>query len=218
MLARAAALVQQERAAISTAGRGPLRLGGEIKEPQRLLDVAPVYPPVAQTARVEGSVIVEATVGQDGRVKDAKVIKSIPLLDQAALDAVQQWRFAPTLLNGAPVDVIFATTVRFPPNQPSSVDQPVRVGGAISEPKLLKKVNPVYPDDAREARLTGVVVIEAIIDRQGGVKDAQVLRSPGSSFSRAALDAVRQWKYQPTLLNGVPVEVLFTVTVVFNLK
>ena len=65
-------------------------------------NVNPVYPPIAQSARVQGIVIIEATIGPDGRVKDAKVLRSIPLLDQAALDAVKQWQFTPTLLNGVP--------------------------------------------------------------------------------------------------------------------
>ncbi len=76
-------------------------------------DVKPVYPPIAQSARVSGVVIIEATIGADGRVKDAKVLRSIPLLDQAALDAVKQWQFTPTLLNSVPVPVIMTVTVNF---------------------------------------------------------------------------------------------------------
>ena len=57
--------------------------------------------------------IIEATIGPDGAVKDAKVLRSIPLLDQAALDAVRQWQFTPTLLNGVPVPVIMTVTVQF---------------------------------------------------------------------------------------------------------
>ena len=73
----------------------------------------PVYPPIAQSARVQGIVIVEATIGPDGAVKHAKVLRSIPPLDQAALDAVRQWVFTPTLLNGVPVPVIMTVTVQF---------------------------------------------------------------------------------------------------------
>ena len=81
--------------------------------PTKTKDVKPVYPPIAQSARVQGVVIIEATIGADGRVKDAKVLRSIPLLDQAALDAVKQWQFTPTLLNGVPVPVIMTVTVNF---------------------------------------------------------------------------------------------------------
>ena len=91
----------------------PVRVGGNIKTPTKTHDVKPVYPPIAQSARVSGVVIIEATIGPDGRVKDAKVLRSIPLLDQAALDAVKQWQFTPTLLNGVPVPVIMTVTVNF---------------------------------------------------------------------------------------------------------
>ncbi len=91
----------------------PVRVGGHIKTPNKTKDVKPVYPPIAQSARVSGIVIIEATIGADGRVKDAKVLRSIPLLDQAALDAVKQWQFTPTLLNGVPVPVIMTVTVNF---------------------------------------------------------------------------------------------------------
>ena len=93
--------------------QAPIRVGGAIKQPTKIKDVRPVYPPIAQSARVSGMVIIEATIGADGRVKDAKVLRSIPLLDQAALDAVKQWQFTPTLLNNVPVPVIMTVTVNF---------------------------------------------------------------------------------------------------------
>ena len=91
----------------------PVRVGGNIKQPTKTKDVRPVYPAIAQSARVQGVVIVEAVIGPDGRVTDAKILRSIPLLDQAALDAVRQWEFTPTLLNGVPVPVIMTVTVNF---------------------------------------------------------------------------------------------------------
>jgi protein TonB len=70
-------------------------------------------PEVARQAGVKGVVVVEITIGVDGKVTDAKVLRSIPLLDQAALDAARQWRYEPTLLNGAPVPIITTATVAF---------------------------------------------------------------------------------------------------------
>lgn len=95
------------------APQGPYRPGGNIRTPTKIHHVAPVYPAIAQQARVEGTVVIEATIGTDGRVKDARVISSKPLLDQAATDAVMQWRFTPTLLNGVPVPVLMTVTVTF---------------------------------------------------------------------------------------------------------
>ena len=73
----------------------------------------PVYPAIAQQARVQGVVIIEATIATDGSVTNARILRSVPLLDQAALDAVSQWMFTPTLLNGVPVPVIMTVTVQF---------------------------------------------------------------------------------------------------------
>lgn len=91
----------------------PVRVGGTIKPPTKIRDIRPRYPAIAQSARVQGLVIIEAVVGPDGRVQNARVLRSVPLLDQAALDAVRQWEYTPTLLNGLPVPVIMTVTVRF---------------------------------------------------------------------------------------------------------
>jgi periplasmic protein TonB len=93
--------------------REPVRVGPSIKQPSRLVDVRPVYPEVARQARVEGVVIIEAVIGPTGDVQSARVLRSQPLLDEAALAAVRQWKFTPTLLNGVPVPVVMTVTVNF---------------------------------------------------------------------------------------------------------
>jgi protein TonB len=75
--------------------------------------VDPLYPEIARQARVEGVVIIEATTDVYGRVQNVKVLKSIPLLDQSAIDAVRQWVYEPMIINGRPRPVIFTVTVRF---------------------------------------------------------------------------------------------------------
>ena len=91
----------------------PLRVGGVVKPPQKVHHVAPNYPAIAQAARVSGMVVLEALIAEDGSVRDVKVLRSVPLLEASAIDAVRQWRFTPTLLNGVPVQVIMTVTVRF---------------------------------------------------------------------------------------------------------
>jgi protein TonB len=91
----------------------PVRVGGNIKPPVKIRDVKPVYPEEALQARVQGVVIIEALIDETGKVSDAKILRSIPLFDQAALEAVRQWEFTPTVLNGVPVPVIMTTTVTF---------------------------------------------------------------------------------------------------------
>jgi protein TonB len=91
----------------------PLHVGGVVRPPQKVYHVAPKYPAMAQAARVSGMVIVEALIAEDGTVRDVKVMRSVPLLDASAIEAVRQWRFTPTLLNGVPVQVIMTVTVSF---------------------------------------------------------------------------------------------------------
>ena len=97
------------------APKAPVRVGGDIRRPERTKYVDPLYPPIAKAARVSGSVIIEATIGMDGSIRNAQVIRSVAMLDQAALDAVNQWRYTPTLLNGQPVEVKMGVLVTFQP-------------------------------------------------------------------------------------------------------
>lgn len=90
-----------------------VRVSSGITAPTKIQDVAPAYPAIAQAAQVEGLVIIEATIGVDGQVVEARVLRSVPLLDQAALQAVRQWRYTPTRLDGSPVAVIMTVTVNF---------------------------------------------------------------------------------------------------------
>ena len=111
------AAISGATAGVSTASppwpAGAVRVGGNIKPPVKTKNVDAIWPPVAQQARVQGVVVLEILIEEAGKVTDAKVLRSIPLLDQAAIEAVRQWEFEPTLLNGAPVPVIMTVTVQF---------------------------------------------------------------------------------------------------------
>lgn len=93
---------------------GPVRVGSTIVTPRKLVDTPPVYPEAARTAGIAGVVLLEVTIGTDGSVTNPRVLRSIPQLDAAAVEAVRQWRYEPTLLNGTPVPVTMTVTVRFP--------------------------------------------------------------------------------------------------------
>jgi len=115
-----------------------------------------------------------------------------------------------------PVDTDFV--VGMPTGGPPVIDQgPMRVGGDIQEPERIHYVSPEYPELARRARMEGFVILQAVIDKQGNVKDVEVLRGLGLGLDVAAIDAVKQWKYTPTYYNGRPVEVILTVNVTFQL-
>jgi TonB family protein len=91
----------------------PLRIGGTLREPKKLKNVPPGYPPAALRARVQGAVLLECLIGADGRVARVKVLKGVPLLDEAATEAVRQWEYEPTEVDGVPVPVIMTVTVNF---------------------------------------------------------------------------------------------------------
>ncbi|MEW6455231.1 MAG: TonB family protein [Acidobacteriota bacterium] len=98
-----------------------------------------------------------------------------------------------------------------------NIEAPVRAIGDIQPPKLIKRVEPEYPSLALKARVEGVVILEAMTDIYGRVQTVKVLRSI-PLLDQAAIDAVRQWQYEPMIINGIPRPVIFIVTVVFELK
>jgi len=91
----------------------PIRLHSGMAAPRKVRDVVPIYPAMARAVRVQGIVILEAVIDMSGRVESARVLRSISLLDDAALEAVRQWRFEPARLNGQPVPVVMTVTVNF---------------------------------------------------------------------------------------------------------
>ena len=92
---------------------GPVRVGGSITAPRKIRHESPVYPPIALAARIQGTVILEATIDETGRVVNVRVLRSIPLLDEAAIESVLKWKYEPTRLNGSPVPILMSVSVRF---------------------------------------------------------------------------------------------------------
>jgi protein TonB len=90
-----------------------VRVGGDVKPPQKTKDAKPVYPPLAAKNHMQGVVILEVTIGTDGKVKDVKVIKGLAYVTDSAVDAVKQWEYKPTVLNGQPVQVIVTVPINF---------------------------------------------------------------------------------------------------------
>ena len=134
----------------------------------------------------------------------------------------RDWDRAITLQVGQVQETITVSATRMaPPPQPAQPQfaQPLRVGGNLRAPRKEVDVKPVYPPSMRAAGREGIVPIEAIIGRDGTVASVRVVSaSVHPDFAIAAVDAVRQWRFTPTLLNGVPVEVVMNVSVAFNLS
>jgi TonB family protein len=201
-----------------------VRAVGEIKPPKLIREVPPRYPGKARQARVEGIVILEAKIDEQGNVIDTRVLRSIPLLDQAAIDALMQWKYEPLQIDGKPRKVLFTVTVRFVLHEGTKEDAldkfaqgAVRAIKDIKPPKLVKEVPAVYPEIARQSQVQGVVILGVKTGEEGKVEDLIVLRSI-PLLDQAAIDAVRQWVYEPMIVDGKAVPVVFTVTVRFNLK
>ncbi len=199
-----------------------IKAEGDIKPPRLMKKVNPVYPEEARKERVEGVVILEATTDEEGNVARVKVLKSKSAqLNEAAIDAVRQWKYEPFYIKGKPYGLVFTVTIRFRLQEKKTEELEmgaVKVGEKIEQPKLLKKVNPVYPEEARKAGVEGVVILRARINEEGLVERIIVMKSESDLLNQAAIDAVKQWKYEPLYLEGKPVPVVFDVTVKFKLK
>ena len=116
---------------------------------------------------------------------------------------------------GVPGGIVGGIVGGLPQEAPPSAAKLVRVGGQIKTPKLLKKVDPVYPELAKQARAGALIILEATVDARGQVEDVRILRS-APLFDEAAVEAVKQWSYRPLLLNGVPTPFIVTVTLNFS--
>jgi len=204
--------------------KGAVRAVGDIKLPRLIKSVDPVYPEKARRAQVEGTVILEVRTDKEGNIEDARILRSIPVLDQAAVDAVKQWKYEPLIIDRRPRKVVFPVTVRFmlkSGDKEKDFDKfaqgSAKAEGSIKPPRLLKSVEPVYPEDARKASVQGTVILSVKTDATGHVQDMMILRSI-PLLNQAAIDAVRQWVYEPMIINDVPTPVVFTVTVRFQLQ
>ena len=116
MLAQAIALIranQPQVTPVTAPPPGVVRIGGDIREPRKTNNVRPVYPAAALTSGTEGVVTLEAIIGRDGTVSGARVTSPASVFDTSAIDAVRQWIFTPTLLNGMPVEVLMTVKVNF---------------------------------------------------------------------------------------------------------
>jgi len=94
----------------------------------------------------------------------------------------------------------------------------VRAIGDVKPPKLIKKVNPIYPEEARKQIISGQVILSVRSDEQGNIVGVKIVKSPHELLSKASVEAVKQWKYEPMTIKGKPMPIIFTVTMTFRLK
>jgi TonB family protein len=203
----------------------PLPLKGSVYDP-----TGAVMPDVELTLEGANNTAVTTRTDAAGSFEFASVAPGRYVLDAALagfktlrypleLRTARDWDRAITLQVGDLQEMITVQAQRLPnAGAATPATQPLRVGGNIKVPLKLHDVHPIYPASMRAAGREGVVPIEAIIGRDGSVASARVLSAQvHPDFAAAALDAVRQWRFTPTLLNGEPVEVVMTVSVTFKL-
>jgi TonB family protein len=210
--------------------------------PARLIKrTDPIYPLEARQRVVQGAVVMKATIAADGSVKNFKITNGDPILRNAARDAVTQWRYEPERIEGVASAVDTTITLNFsmgdtlkqtlfdltqtqtgadgveiaaPAPLPAPPAGVTRISGRVMAGQLEKKIDPVYPADAIAADARGDVVLLATITKTGEVSDVQAVSGP-YRFRDAAVNAVKQWRYSPYMVEGEAVDVQTTIKLSF---
>jgi TonB family protein len=183
-------------------------------QPKLVRQARPSYPSEAKEAGISGRVVVEGLIAPDGTVHDVNALSGPPVLADAAVAAVKQWMYAPVTVEGRPVASKVKVTMTF--SLPANIQIEDSVGGANSL-RPIEMVRPAYPPEAKANGVSGTVKLRAVIGRDGTVMRTSVL-SGDAQLAAAAEESVRQWKYEPTLLDGRPVEVVVDIDVNFQLQ
>lgn len=182
----------------------------------------PVYPSDAKAAAIQGVVRLDVVVGKDGAVKEIRHASGRPELIPAAAEAVKNWIYEPVLKDGQAVDFIVSVDIDFSlqkdvaPATLHGARQAIEIRGSVQEAKLLNQVRPVYPPDAKAAGLQGSVRLVVMIAENGAVGEIRSASGP-LALIQSAVEAVRQWTWQPTTLDGATVPVITEIAVNFKL-
>lgn len=210
-------------AAIGVVLAAQLWVVGDVPEPVLMVAMwqAPIPPPAPPPRGDRGTTTPSHAVTPAVPDTQITAIPDTPADSTARLDPVGD-------PNGVPGGVPGGTDNGIPGGAPTErkdptlavveEDGPIVIGGEVVKPVLTQRTEPLYPEVARRVGVQGVAIVEAIIDRTGGVVDARVLRDPGMGCGEAVVQAVRQWRYQPATLNGRAISVYLTITVNFKLR
>ena len=192
--------------------------------------VEPQLPVDANGKPMHGHVMLRINIDKTGSVVRAASLNGNPELAGAAIEAVQQWKFKPYLLNGEPVELESEVELNLKsahgaptisPSRPPDgayAMQPrtMRVSNDVMVGLLIRRIDPRYPEEAKANHTQGNVVLRVTIDKDGNVADVKPVQGD-AMLADAAMKAVSQWKYRPYLLNGKPVEVETTITIQFHI-
>jgi len=211
----------------------PQRVSAGVLAGNLISKVDPVYPDIAKKAHVQGPVVLRAVIAKDGTVKNLTLISGAPMLVVSAVEAVEQWKYKPYLLNGEPTEVETTITVNYalsdsakaaPTEPPRRAEQEYReivsakqIGNGVSAPVLMYQVAPEYTPEAKQAKTEGIVLLNLIVDANGAPQVVHVLRGVGNGLDEKAVEAVKQYKFKPAMEDGKPVAVNLNIEVNFKL-
>ena len=198
----------REAAGEPDSGAKTVLVDGDAAAASLVHKVQPSYPAEAKKAGIQGKVELSVKIDKTGQVSEVKVLKGDLKLAEAAVTAVKQWRYKP-------VEVLTTVTVNFvlaDKSEPQSVHAP-----GVTPPKPVDRKEPAYPPEAKEKGIQGEVVVKAQVSETGVVTSAEVISGP-ELLRQAALDAIRQWRFEPAVKDGKPIAVNTDITVNFALK
>ncbi|MDE3136576.1 MAG: energy transducer TonB [Acidobacteriota bacterium] len=176
--------------------------------------VDPVYPPEAKAKGIQGTVWLKGMIGIDGRAHDLKLVSGPRALVGAAEDAVHKWTFTPATFDGKPRAVPWDFHLNFRMAHTTEAPKEIALSRESMTHRLVHQVAPDYPAEAQRNGIHGDVVLRALVGKDGHVRSVEKI-SGNPILAKAAIAAVRQWVYEPTLIHDQPVDVHLTVTVSF---
>jgi TonB family protein len=214
---------------------GPQRVSSGVMQGLAISQPQPVYPEEAKAQHIQGVVVLHARIAKDGTVKDLQVISGPPPLIVSAIDAVRQWKYKPYLLNGEPTEVDTTVNINYtfggdaePPVQPGSTPAagtPQASSGNQNRSTIYSRFattiaisasNPAYPPIAKAAHVQGDVILSAVISKTGEVEDVKAIGGPPMLVG-SAIEAAKQWKFQPDPTRADPTPMTATLIVHFTL-
>jgi len=190
-----------------------------------------VYPLEAREEGIQGQVLLVLHIAETGDIESVEVISGDPVLVPSAIAAAKKWKFKPFIKNGRPVKVSTKLPMNFafsdkisdiadkPPSASDSAapPKPIPIAPGLAKGMLIHKVQPVYPREARANHVQGTVILQAVIGKDGRIKDLTFVSGP-KELAESAIGAVQQWRYRPYMLNNEPVEVRTQVQVNYQLS
>jgi len=182
--------------------------------PTVLKSAIALYTEDARTRGIEGTVTIEALIGEDGKIKSTRLLKGLGFgLDEVALASVQEWKLSPATRNGLPVSVGAQMDVVFSLRSANAV----QMAPGMVPPTVQQRVEPQYADEARRAALSGTVVLQAVIKADGTVDVLRVVRGLPAGLTDSAIQAIKQWQFKPGQKNGQNADIALNIEVNFNI-